>query len=191
MNKSVEDWKRYALLPATSSRKLLYLCLLGLSVSACSSGFSSGQSAWSSQHANQDDIKGMVYIASPSVGSLLQLRGIAGKGVLTVRQESADTCITVPIRLAAGDFGGTDIGIHSSAAIRLLIYSHDVADKLLSGDEIVSEDYDVTEQSDLRSGDIKIESGLNLSYGFVLNPGEWFWSSLFGLDERNGPCDEA
>jgi hypothetical protein len=168
---------------------VISLFLVCASLSACSSGFDSDQSAWSNQHPDVDEIKGMVYIASPTVGTLLQLRGIAGKGVLTIKQEGEENCLSFPVRLAAGDFGGSNIGVHPSGAIRLVIYSSDVANKLLSGDEIVSEKYDVTELSDLRHGDIKIESGLNLSYGFVLNPGEWFWSSLFGPDQKKAPCN--
>jgi hypothetical protein len=171
----------------------LALCLLlvGVSISACSSGFNNPRSAWSNQYADLDHIKGVVDIESPTVGTLLQLRGVAGKGILTVKQETPDTCVSVPVRLAAGDFGGESIGIHSSAAIRLVINSSEVANKLLSGDEVVSEDYDVTQLSDSQRGDIKIESGLDSSYGFVLNPGEWFWSSWFGLDQTEVSCGKA
>ncbi|MDE8601429.1 hypothetical protein M3I01_000605 [Marinomonas sp. RSW2] len=144
------------------------------------------------------EIKAVVYIASPKVGTLLQLRGIAGKGVLVsrevfgkqiiVKQQDNTHCVAAPIRFAAGDFGGSAIGIQSIDSIRLLIYSDKVANRLIAGDEIVSEDYDITDQSDARLGDIKIESGLTLSYGFVLNPGEWSWSSMFGLDKQQVTC---
>ena len=147
------------------------------------------------------EIKAVVYIASPKVGTLLQLRGIAGKGVLVFREESVRRaivkqqgnthCISAPIRFAAGDFGGSAIGIQSINSIRLLIYSDKVANKLIAGEEIVSEDYDITDQSDARLGDIKIESGLTLSYGFVLNPGEWSWSSVFGLDQKDVDCEPS
>jgi hypothetical protein len=170
---------------------VLSLLFVSASISACSSGFDSAQSAWSNQYPDMDEIKGMVYIESPKVGTLLQLRGLAGKGMLTIRQDEAESCVSVPVRLAAGDFGGSNIGVRPSGAIRLLIYSSEVANKLLSGEEIISEKYDVTELSDFRHGDIKIEYGLNISYGFVLNPGEWFWSSLFGLDQKIGPCNGA
>ncbi|MBU2237081.1 MAG: hypothetical protein KJ609_08880, partial [Gammaproteobacteria bacterium] len=89
----------------------------------------------------------------------------------------------------AGDFGGDSIGIQSVEPIRLLIYSDKVAEKLVRGDEVVSEDYVITDHSDAELGDIKIESGLTLSYGFVLNPGEWSWSSVFGWDREDIGCE--
>jgi hypothetical protein len=148
--------------------------------------------------SGSSEIKAVVYIASPKVGTLLQLRGIAGKGVLVsreapgrqiiVKQQGHTHCVSAPIRFAAGDFGGSAIGIQSINSIRLLIYSDKVANKLIAGEEIVSEDYDITDQSDARLGDIRIESGLTLSYGFVLNPGEWSWSSVFGWDKENVDC---
>ena len=99
------------------------------------------------------------------------------------------TCVSSPIRFAAGDFGGDSIGIPSIEPIRLLIYSNKVAEILLDGDEVVSEDHVITNHSDTELGDIKIESGLTLSYGFVLNPGEWSWSSVFGWDREDIGCE--
>ncbi|MBD5770873.1 hypothetical protein [Marinomonas colpomeniae] len=140
------------------------------------------------------EIKAIVYIESPKVGALMYLRGIAGKGELISRsslekQQDNTRCISAPIRFAAGDFNGSSIGIDSTDAIRLTIYSDEVANQLIAGDEVVSEDFDITDSSEGRLGDIKIESGLTLSYGFVLNPGEWSWSSLFGNDKENTSCD--
>lgn len=169
---------------------MLCSILLLLSVSACSS---EAKNTNESNLAFSDNIKAVVYIESPKVGTLLQLRGIAGKGVLIAkkdnRHEEQTTCVSSPIRLAAGDFGGDSIGIQSVEPIRLLIYSNKVAEKLIAGDEVVSEHYVITEQSDAQLGDIKIESGLIPSYGFVLNPGEWSWSSVFGLDHDEVDCE--
>ncbi|PYF82293.1 hypothetical protein DFP75_103119 [Marinomonas alcarazii] len=163
--------------------------LLLLSVSACSR---EAKNSDQSDFALSDNIKAVVYIESPKVGTLLQLRGIAGKGVLIAkkdnRQEELAACVSSPIRFAAGDFGGDSIGIDSVEPIRLLIYSNKVAERLIAGDEVVSEHYVITNQSDDQLGDIKIESGLTLSYGFVLNPGEWSWSSVFGLDHQDVNC---
>lgn len=168
---------------------MLCSILLLLSVSACSS---EAKTTNESNLAFSDDVKAVVYIESPKVGTLLQLRGIAGKGVLIAkkdnRQEDQSTCVSAPIRLAAGDFSGDSIGIQSAEPIRLLIYSDKVAEKLGRGDEVVSEHYVITDQNDTGLGDIKIESGLTLSYGFVLNPGEWSWSSVFGLDHHDVNC---
>ena len=163
--------------------------LLLLSLAACSNDTKS------SVNSNQewaDGIKAVVYIESPKVGTLLQLRGIAGKGVIIVKNDKQSAgqtaCLSSPIRLAAGDFGGASIGIQTAKPIRLYIYSNKVKAELMAGDEVVSEDYVITDQTDPTHGDIKIESGLTLSYGFVLNPGEWSWSSVFGLDYVEEGC---
>lgn len=141
-----------------------------------------------------ENIKAVVYIESPKMGTLLQLRGIAGKGVLLSKMDAQQgvptSCVFLPIRFAAGDFSGESISIQSVKPIRLLVYSDKVAKKLMGGDEIVSDDYIITDQKDAELGDIKIESGLTLSYGFVLNPGEWSWSSVFGLDPVDIGCEQ-
>ncbi|QUX94195.1 hypothetical protein C0J08_01720 [Marinomonas sp. CT5] len=165
--------------------------LLLLSLAACSNDTKSsvnGNLEWT------DGIKAVVYIESPKVGTLLNLRGIAGKGVIIVKNDKQSAgqtaCLSSPIRLAAGDFGGASIGIQAAEPIRLYIYSNKVKSELMSGNEVVSEDYVITDHSDAKLGDIKIESGLTLNYGFVLNPGEWSWSSVFGLDQESVLCEE-
>ena len=164
--------------------------LLLLSVSACSR---EAKNVDQSNLTFSDGKKAVVYIESPKVGTLMSLRGIAGKGELIVKRNTAQTdnyrCVSAPIRFAAGDFGGDSIGIQSIEPIRLFIYSDKVVEKLIGGDEVVSEDYVITDQSDAKLGDIKIESGLTLNYGFVLNPGEWSWSSVFGLDHEDIGCE--
>ena len=118
---------------------MLCSILLLLSISACSS---EAKNTNESNFAFSDNVKAVVYIESPKVGTLLQLRGIAGKGVLIAkkdnRQEDQTVCVSSPIRFAAGDFGGDSIGIQSVEPIRLLIYSDKVAKKLTAGDEVVS-----------------------------------------------------
>ncbi|MBJ7539388.1 hypothetical protein [Marinomonas transparens] len=178
-------------LPRLSTMLCPFLMFLAVffTITACSSE----SSRVKSEPFQPDDIKAVVLIESPKVGTLLQLRGIAGKGVLIARKtpskQQDDLCVSVPIRFAAGDFGGSSINIDSADSIRLAIYSDEVANRLISGDEVVSEDYQVTDGREVRLGDIKIESGLTLSYGFVLNPGEWSWSSLFGLDQEEVNCE--
>ena len=139
------------------------------------------------------EIKGVVYISSPHIGTLLHLRGIAGKGVLISRKKSTKqgdaACLSTPIRFAAGDFNGSNIGIHATEAIRLAIYSGKVMSKLMAGDEVVSKHFNITDQSEEKLGDINIESGLTLSYGFVLNPGEWSWASLLGTGQEKVDCE--
>jgi hypothetical protein len=134
------------------------------------------------------DIKGMVLIESPKVGALLQLRGIVGKGRLIFRTDHSQICVSVPIRLAAGYFGGLNLGFEDIERVQLTIYSDDIMEELIRGEEIISEDYQVTNQREETLGDIQINSGLTLDYGFVLNPGEWSWASLFGWDKEKVDC---
>ncbi|OPX56047.1 hypothetical protein SAMN02745127_00096 [Oceanospirillum multiglobuliferum] len=175
----------------SKSKQFYLFSLLGyFLVLLSTSGCTSADSAVEQNLSDSTNVKGVVYIASPKVGTLLQLRGIAGKGLLIVRQQNTERCMASPIKLAAGDFGGTSIAINTNTPIRLLIYSDEVVSKLRAGDEVVSESYKVTDQSEASLGDIKIKSGLTLSYGFVLNPGEWSWASFFGNEDKTVHCEE-
>lgn len=181
-------------LPHLSTMLCSFIALFTLS--GCNS-VSDASASGSSSFSQSDRVKGVVLIESPKMGSLLYLRGIAGKGALTFKASASNVsrerlgkhqCMSTPIRFAAGDFSGSSIGINNVESIRLLIYSDEIMDKLMSGDEVVSKDYLVTDQKENSHGDVKIESGLTLNYGFVLNPGEWSWSSLFGLDQEKVNC---
>jgi len=167
--------------------------LVCLSLFVCDSGASDihviVKNIVEKESSSEENIKAVVLIESPKMGSLLHLRGIVGKGKLIIRQEDKVNCVSTPIRLAAGDFGGSDIAFYSIDVIRLVIYCDEVVNKLISGDEVVSEGYHVTYQGKLPHGDINIVSGLSPSYGFVLNPGEWSWSSLFGSGKETVSCD--
>ncbi|MBE3659140.1 hypothetical protein BOO92_21010 [Vibrio navarrensis] len=141
---------------------------------------------------------GIVYIPSPLVGTLLQLRGITGNGTIYGREISS--CFEIPTRLAAGDFGGESIAINDSEAIELVIYSQDVMNILTAGNEVVSDHFRVSsdeltnqagDQSDAQNSDIQILTGLEASTGFVVNPGEWSWSSLFGVSRQPITCSGA
>lgn len=169
---------------------VICLSLIFVSLSACSGDSKKTLLAGVKKPAATElgQIKAIVDIASPKVGTLLQLRGIVGKGRLTVKQSGTDSCVSMPLRFVAGDFGGSTIGINSSGPIRLVIYSNSVVNKLLSGDEVVSENYDITVVSDKQTGDIQIDSGMGKGYGFVLNPGESPWAALFGLSKEVSGC---
>lgn len=181
-------------LPHLSTILCSFIVLFTLS--GCNS-VSDASASDSSSFSQSDRVKGVVLIESPKMGSLLYLRGIAGKGVLTFKANASNVsgeeldkhqCLSTPIRFAAGDFSGSSIGINNVQSIRLLVYSDEIMDKLISGDEVVSKDYLVTVQKENSYGDIKIASGLTLNYDFVLNPGEWSWSSLLGLDQEKVNC---
>ncbi|MGO2008253.1 hypothetical protein [Vreelandella alkaliphila] len=173
---------------------LLCTLLVFLTLPAYSHATNSPGSTVQDEQVMLGDIKGVVIIESPKTGALLQLRGIAGRGMLISRetptqQQDEAHCVSVPMRFAAGDFGGSSIGIRSVEPIQLVIYDDEVMQKLTAGDEVVSEDYDITGQNEARLGDIKIISGLTLSYGFVLNPGEWSWLSVFGQAQNEVSCE--
>ncbi|ADZ89689.1 hypothetical protein [Marinomonas mediterranea] len=151
-----------------------------LSLSACSSA------TVKAPVSIPEDALGVVFIDSPTVGSLLYLRGIAGKGEL-IRKESHDLCYRSALRIAAGDFNGEGISIKDANTIVLAVYDPKAIKRLKEGDEIVSEDYDISVSGEPH-GDIEIISGLSLSQGFVLNPGEWSLSFLFGINEERISC---
>lgn len=128
---------------------------------------------------------GLVVIESPKVGNLLSLRGIAGKGHF-LQMVTADTCSKSLIRLAAGDFRGSNISIKKSEPIHLVIYSEALMQKIRNGDEISSEEY-LTSYVDEPHGDIAIIQGLEKSQSFILNPVEWSLFSLFSR-KKEVPC---
>ena len=69
------------------------------------------------------------------------------------------------------------VDIKEAAPILLAVYDPDVMAALAEGDEIVSEDYQISVLGEPH-GDVEILHGLFPGQGFVLNPGEWslfFW----------------
>ncbi|AEF56140.1 hypothetical protein [Marinomonas posidonica] len=168
------------------STMLCLLCAITL-MSACSSSEEEVIQGTVFGHVSPQ-IRAMVIIPSPKVGTLFNLRGVVGKGEMIVRTTSQN-CVAMPIRIAAGDFGGTNVGIYRGQPIRLRIYQKDIVQRLLSGDEVTSKHYHIKAVGDETAGDIQIESGLGLNYGFVLNPEEWSWGSIFGLNKQQVSCD--
>lgn len=160
--------------------RTLMIGFLVLSVSGCST------TALSESYSVPNEALGIVSIESPTVGSLLHLRGLAGKGAL-VRKDAKAACHKSAIRIVAGDFNGNGISIKDSKKIMLAIYSHSALKKLRDGDAVVSEDYTVS-MLGRPKGDIEIISGLALSQGFVLDPGAWSFSSWLGINEVEGDC---
>ena len=49
---------------------------------------------------------GVARIDAPRVAALLKLRGVTGRGTVILRSDESHDCLTLPIRLVAGDFGG-------------------------------------------------------------------------------------
>ncbi|SDF89569.1 hypothetical protein SAMN04488117_108150 [Celeribacter baekdonensis] len=133
---------------------------------------------------------GVAYIDAPRVATLLQLRGVTGRGTVIVKSDDSHDCLTIPIRFVAGDFGGEGISTSETHPIRLILRSRRVAGALAAGDDVVSDMYRVSAQMDDPEADIIIESGLSESHGFVLNPGRSVVADIFGAATSRTACSE-
>lgn len=131
---------------------------------------------------------GMIFIESPKRGTLVRLQGIVGRGELVANQ-SDGTCVSVAIRIASGNFNGHGVGISGAESIHLVIHSKVITERLLAGEEVVSQHHTVGFRDAEPASDIQIASGLSVSDEFVLNPGEWSWTSLFGLAKTEVACE--
>ena len=168
---------------------LLCAFFIILLLSGCENSGDALKLTTSKELLSPNHVKGIVIIESPKIGSLLHLRGIAGNGELFTRTEDKGECGSMPIKFVAGDFGGSSIGIDTREPIRLTIYSDDIIKMLTQGDKVVSKHYDITSLQDHNHGDIKIESGLTLNYGFVLRENLSRWSSKFGAEKGEISCE--
>ena len=91
---------------------------------------------------------GVAYIDTPRVATLLQLRGVTGRGTVILKSDDSHDCLTVPIRFVAGDFGGEGISTNETHPIRLILRSPRVAGALAAGDEVVSDMYRISAELD-------------------------------------------
>jgi hypothetical protein len=132
---------------------------------------------------------GLVQIEAPRVATLLQLRGVMGSGTVILRSDESKDCLTLPIRLVAGDFGGDGISAHTRGPIRLIIQTARVANALADGDDVVSDTYHISMKDD-PNADIIIQSGLSEGHGFVLNPGSSVVADIFGTTASHTACSE-
>ena len=140
----------------------------------------------SSLYLLPDQAYGVIYVESPKSGNLFQLHGTVGKGVAVLRERNQTRCFVKTIKIAAGGFDGKGISINKSEPIRLIVYSENLAETLLSGEEVVSDTITVKNRLMLSDpGDILIESGLGEEQGFVLNPSEWSLFNLFGTADNS------
>jgi hypothetical protein len=130
---------------------------------------------------------GIVSIERPREMSLLQLRGMGGSGDAVLRTDDAGTCLTIPVRFVAGDFGGKSISGHVADTIHLVISSQHVAGMLANGEDVISDMVHVSDQMG-PDVDIVIQSGLDASFGFALNPGRSILADIFGVSARRIAC---
>ncbi|MDO9640821.1 MAG: hypothetical protein Q7J44_20005 [Pseudotabrizicola sp.] len=133
---------------------------------------------------------GVAYIDAPRVATLLQLRGVTGRGTAVLKSDDSHECLTVPIRFVAGDFGGEGISTNETHPIRLILQSARVARALAAGDDVVSDMYRISGQMDDSEADIFIQTGLSESHGFVLNPGSSIVADIFGATTGRTACSE-
>ncbi|MCY0096639.1 hypothetical protein [Hoeflea ulvae] len=128
---------------------------------------------------------GVVIVEDAREASLLHLRGIAGSGFALLRETGGKNCLRVPLRFVAGDFGGDSIGTTRAETIRLTLNDAGLVQALISGDDIVSDQYRVGRSSD---DQIAIQEGLSVGHGFVLNPGKSLLEDMFGPDADQVVC---
>ncbi len=133
---------------------------------------------------------GVVQIQSPRVANLLQLRGVMGRGIAIMRSDDQQDCQSLQLRFVAGDFGGDSVSTHAAQPIRLILQSARVSNALARGEDVVSDMYIISSQTNDPDADIIIESGLSESHGFVLNPGTSIVADVFGSATSRLSCSE-
>jgi len=130
---------------------------------------------------------GFLVIQRPREITLLNLRGIGGSGQVILRTDEPGMCLTFPIRFVAGDFGGDSISGHLADSIQFIIKSRQVARALAKGRDVVSDEYSVSAQMDA-DANIVLQSGLDESFSFVINPGRNILGDIFGVRTLNVSC---
>ncbi len=113
-----------------------------------------------------------------------------GSGVVLLRSDDGQECLTLPVRFVAGDFGGEGISANASEPISLIIRSPRVSGALAAGHDVVSDAYRISTLMDDPDADIVIQSGLSESHGFVLNPGSSVVADMFGAAASSIACSE-
>lgn len=130
---------------------------------------------------------GIVHVDRPRQMTLLHLRGLAGSGSALLRLD--DHCISLPLRLIAGDFGGESISAGRTAPIRIAVRSHEALEALLKGEDLISELYNIAHETMSAHADLVLLDGLTLQHGFVINPGRSLLDDIFGVQGIRVPCD--
>ena len=130
---------------------------------------------------------GFLLIERPREVTLLSLRGIGGSGRVILRTDEPGVCLTLPVRFVAGDFGGDSISGHLAEPIHFIIRSREAARALARGRDVVSDGYTVSGGMD-PDADIVLRSGLEESFGFVINPGRNILGDIFGVRAKRVPC---
>ncbi len=133
---------------------------------------------------------GFLIVPRPREVTLLQLRGIAGSGRAVLRTDAPGICLTFPVRFVAGDLSGDQISGHLSEPIHLVIKSRRAARALAHGSDVVSDSFDVSTRMTPHT-DILMQSGLEESFGFVINPGRNILGDIFGVRTHRVSCQSV
>lgn len=133
---------------------------------------------------------GVLLIKRPRKVTLLSLRGYGGRGEVILRSDEPGTCLALPIRFVAGDFGGNSISGRLADPIHLVIKSRRVAKALARGYDIVSDAHRVSGKMH-PDAEMVLISGLDESSGFIINPGRNIFDDIFGADIQDINCNPA
>ncbi len=166
-----------------------------LAISPASADMTRENDVWITRAAMQTDTGyqipagayGIFVVNRPREVSLLDLRGMAGRGDVILRGDHSGECLVFQARFVAGDFEGDGIGGHLAAPIRIVLQSRRVARALAQGHDVVSDTYRVTGQAH-QDADVVLGDGLADSYGFVINPGRNAMDEIFGVAHRRITC---
>lgn len=127
-----------------------------------------------------------ISVPEPRVATLLQLRGMAGRGVAVYRLDGR--CEAMAVRLVAGDFAGLDEAGGGVRPITLRIARTELVRALADGQDLVS-DMITTSADPADTGvDVTVLGGLAVGTGFVINPGSSFLADMFGAPVEAVPC---
>ncbi|MEQ9491903.1 MAG: hypothetical protein RIM72_23210 [Alphaproteobacteria bacterium] len=151
----------------------LGVAALGFSLLQNALGEETGHGAPAQMH------EAIVTIPQPREATLLRLRGIGGDGTATIRVN--DQCYEMPVRIVAGDFEGESFRMEGIEPIRLRLQQPETVAWLFGGKDLVSEDFNVSDDPTATSADIVVLSGFPVGTGFILNPGANFLADIFGV----------
>ena len=133
---------------------------------------------------------GFLLVNRPREVNLLALRGIAGSGKAILRTDQPGLCLNIPVRFVAGDLGGESINGHLADPIHFVFTSRQVARSIAKGRDVVSDMYSVSDKIG-SDADIVLQSGLDVSFGFVINPGRNILGDIFGVRAKPVSCQSV
>lgn len=119
-----------------------------------------------------------ISVPEPRVASLLQLRGMAGRGSAIFRLDGR--CGRLAVRLVAGDFAGMADAGERVRPILLKISGRELTRALAEGQDLVSDSVTISSDGAEFGAGVTILDGLPVGAGFVINPGSSILADMFG-----------